>query len=97
MDEAEQALFLNVRRSKSDDSFLGQLLINKSKIEDRPLILNIPSDPNDANKNPGFRVFKKVKKEKKKNLSDYRKNICGYITKKIIREFVSPHYFTYVK
>ena len=44
----------------------------------------------------GFKVFRKIKKERKKNLSDYRKNICGYITKKIIREFVSPNYSAYV-
>lgn len=33
----------------------------------------------------GFKLCRKIKKEKKKNASDYRKNICGYITKKIIR------------
>lgn len=31
----------------------------------------------------------KIKKQKKKNPFDYRKNICGYITKKIIREFTN--------
>lgn len=30
-------------------------------------------------------------------MCDYRKNICGYITKKIIREFTSPVYSNYVK
>ena len=44
-----------------------------------------------------FSVFKRVKKEKKKNQSDYRKNICGYITKKIIREFVGPNYACHVQ
>ena len=32
----------------------------------------------------------KVIKEKKHNKCDYQKNICGYITKKIIREFSGP-------
>jgi hypothetical protein len=31
----------------------------------------------------------KENKEEKKNPFDYRKNICGYITKKVIREFTS--------
>lgn len=35
-------------------------------------------------------VFKKDNsKKKRKSKCDYRKNICGYITKKIIREFVN--------
>ena len=82
-------MFLNVRRSKSDDTFLGKLLISTEQVDRRQLILDI-QEPN--NNMAGFRVFKKPKKEKKKNQSDYRKNICGYITKKIIREFVSPNY-----
>ncbi len=45
----------------------------------------------------GFHVFKKIKKEKKRNMCDYRKNICGYITKKIIREFTGPNYVSLVK
>lgn len=40
----------------------------------------------------GLHVFKKVKKEKVRNKCDYDKNICGYITKKVIREFVSSNY-----
>lgn len=71
--------------------------MNKSEMEKRPLILNIPNDPDEPNNNnTGFKVFKKIKKERKKNQSDYTKNICGYITKKIIREFVSSNYFPYV-
>lgn len=39
------------------------------------------------------KVFKpKEKKVKTKKPCDYRKNICGYITKKIIREYLSPTY-----
>lgn len=30
-------------------------------------------------------------------MCDYRKNICGYITKKIIREFTGPNYVCLVK
>ena len=38
-------------------------------------------------------VFKpKEKKVRQKKPCDYRKNICGYITKKIIREYLSPTY-----
>jgi hypothetical protein len=37
-------------------------------------------------------LFKRVKKEKVKSKCDYDKNICGYITKKVIREFVSKAY-----
>ena len=44
-----------------------------------------------------FKLFRKIKKEKKKNESDYCKNICGYITKKIIRELCSPNYTSHVK
>lgn len=41
----------------------------------------------------GFQFCRKLKKnKKKKNASDYRKNICGYITKKVIREFTSQTY-----
>jgi hypothetical protein len=41
---------------------------------------------------PSLRIFKKVKKEKVRSRCDYDKNICGYITKKVIREFVSKNY-----
>ena len=38
-------------------------------------------------------MFKpKEKKPKSKKPCDYRKNICGYITKKIIREYLSATY-----
>jgi hypothetical protein len=37
-------------------------------------------------------VFRKIRKEKVKNRCDYDKNICGYITKKVIREFVGRNY-----
>jgi hypothetical protein len=33
----------------------------------------------------GLKIHGKNKKIKKKNPVDYKKNICGYITKKIIR------------
>lgn len=46
MDEAERELFLNVRRSKSDDSFLGKFILNKSEADKRPLILNINNQEN---------------------------------------------------
>lgn len=42
-------------------------------------------------------MVRRIKKLKKKNSSDYRKNICGYITKKVMREFVSWNYYEKVK
>jgi hypothetical protein len=39
-----------------------------------------------------LRLHNKIKKNKKKNPVDYKKNICGYITKKIIREFTSTDF-----
>lgn len=41
---------------------------------------------------PKIHVFRKVKKERVKSKCDYEKNICGYITKKVIREFLGPNY-----
>jgi hypothetical protein len=43
-------------------------------------------------KEGGLRVFKKIVKEKVKSKCDYDKNICGYITKKVIREFLGKNY-----
>ena len=41
-----------------------------------------------------LKIFKKKDKKKKiKGECDYKKNICGYITKKILREFAGPSYF----
>ena len=36
--------------------------------------------------------LKKITKSKTKIESDYKKNICGYITKKVIREFIYGNY-----
>jgi hypothetical protein len=39
------------------------------------------------------KIFKpKTKKPKQKKECDYRKNICGYITKKVIREYLGSTY-----
>lgn len=38
------------------------------------------------------KYIKKITKSKAKIESDYRKNICGYITKKVIREFIYGNY-----
>lgn len=37
-------------------------------------------------------MFRPIKKERVRNRCDYDKNICGYITKKIIREFIGKNY-----
>lgn len=100
MNEDEMEMFLNVRRSRSDESMLGRLFSQQIEAErPRPLIINmpIPTVQNPVNNASSFRLFRKIKKEKKKNQSDYCKNICGYITKKIIRELCSPNYATHVK
>ena len=59
---------------------------------ERPLIF--PYNPAQQEQNASCpKVFKpKEKKPKSKKPCDYRKNICGYITKKIIREYLSPTY-----
>ncbi len=94
-------LFLNVRRSRSDESLIGRLFSQPIEAErPRPLIISIPPPANDqsaTNNLSSFKLFRKIKKEKKKNESDYCKNICGYITKKIIRELCSPNYTNHVK
>ncbi len=62
------------------------------------IILSRPPNPLEAERVQmdsqvnGLRLFKKIKKEKVRNKCDYDKNICGYITKKVIREFVSKNY-----
>lgn len=101
MNEDEMAMFLNVRRSRSDESMIGKLFNQPIEAEkSRPLIISIPPptpDNNATNSMSSFKLFRKIKKEKKKNESDYCKNICGYITKKIIRELCSPNYANHVK
>lgn len=61
---------------------------NSKKYENRVLIpTTILVDPtnNSNKKKEGLRILRKIKKLKKKNPLDYRKNICGYITKKVMR------------
>lgn len=94
-------LFLNVRRSKSDESMMDKLFNHPMEPQrSRVLIINYPNAAHDnSSKSTGseFKLFRKIKKEKKKNESDYCKNICGYITKKIIRELCSPNYASHVR
>ena len=86
-DQIQVENFINPRKSKSDDLFLGPLIINKSEMEKRPLLFDMPPKSTDKSGPPeGISVFRKrPKRPKKRKLCDYRKNICGYITKKIIR------------
>lgn len=100
MNEDEMELFLNVRRSKSDESMIDKLFNHTLEPQkSRVLIINYPGITEESSKAPAadFKLFRKIKKEKKKNESDYCKNICGYITKKIIRELCSPNYSNHVK
>ena len=104
MNADQQALFLNISRSKSSDSFLGKLLPHANDVPDRSLVWEIPQPVQHQNiiisqENPqlepvreGVHVFKKIKKEKVRTKCDYDKNICGYVTKKVIREFVGTTY-----
>jgi hypothetical protein len=60
--------------------------------------LIFPYNPIATDQKEYSKIFKrKEKKVKVKKPCDYRKNICGYITKKIIREYLSPTYRTKVE
>jgi hypothetical protein len=73
MNEDQRALFLDIRKSRSNDSFLGPLIGTARDIEKRPLVLNLddfkpqPIHSNN-NENPqtfapiNVSIFKKVKK-----------------------------------
>lgn len=99
MNEDQQALFLNIQRSKSADSILGKLLPMAHEVPTRSLVIELPSrrpplepDPPQHPPPAQIHVFRKVKKERVRSKCDYEKNICGYITKKVIREFVGRNY-----
>ena len=79
-------------RQKSNDSIFGELIGGAPTYGERPLIF--PYNPVNTDQNTICpKVFKpKEKKPKTKKPCDYRKNICGYITKKIIREYLSATY-----
>lgn len=78
-------------RQKSNDSIFGELIGGAPTYGERPLIF--PYDPVGQTQTSCPKVFKpKEKKVKAKKPCDYRKNICGYITKKIIREYLSSTY-----
>ena len=90
-------LEFNIRRSKSDESIFGALNLSCPKIskreEDRSMLMTIESLIADKDSSSKTKVFKKtIKKSKSRMNRDYQKNICGYITKKIIREFGSDTY-----
>ena len=46
-DQIQVENFINPRKSKSDDLFLGPLIINKSEMEKRPLLFDMPPKSND--------------------------------------------------
>jgi hypothetical protein len=120
MNADQKAMFLNISRSKSADSFIGKFLPHPNEVLDRDrtlvwepilsltsnIILSRPQQPEgerpatgagtcvsgSGGGSGGLHVFKKIKKEKVRGKCDYDKNICGYITKKVIREFLSKNY-----
>lgn len=111
MNEDQQALFLNIQRSKSNDSVFGKLFLQAGDAPDRSLVWDsmphftnnivVPQtrsnptrekEPPEPPRADPIKIFKPVKKEKVHSRCDYDKNICGYITKKVIREFVSKNY-----
>lgn len=41
---------------------------------------------------PDGKLKRKISRSSKKRISNYKKNICGYITKKVLREYLSESY-----
>lgn len=41
---------------------------------------------------PDGKLRRKISRSSKKRISNYKKNICGYITKKVLREYLSGSY-----
>jgi hypothetical protein len=46
---------------------------------------NVNPNLNSNDLNPKLEKLRRIKRQKKKNSADYKKNICGYITKKVLR------------
>lgn len=101
MNADQKEMFLNISRSKSADSFIGKFLPHLNEVPDRDrslvwdlhsrtpniILSQLPHAEMEKVEQPaaGLRVFKKIKKAKVRSKCDYDKNICGYITKKVIR------------
>ena len=58
----------------------------------RSMINKEPPKQSTEPREEALKIFKPLKKEKVRSRCDYDKNICRYITKKVIREFVSKNY-----
>ena len=82
----EVELFLTLKQSKSSDSFLGKLKYKEPFEENKNMIFPDNRLVAKRHKHSGRRRRRGLKKKSK---PDYNKNICGYITKKILREFIS--------
>ena len=88
--EFDRGLSFSLKRSRSDESFFGILQRKESENDKKFLVLKIEDACNMKNESKETqKCFKTEKRISKKNKPDYNKNICGYITKKIIREFIS--------
>ena len=78
-------MFLNVRRSRSrSEESNFKITYREQEPERKNLILKIGDACTMKNDNLDQTIFS-TKKISKKPKPDYNKNICGYITKKIIR------------
>lgn len=86
MNDDQQALFLNISRSRSSDSFLGKLLPHPSDVPDRSLVWDVPFATTNRHSNflmvpegekekereeKEVRVFRKIRKEKVRGRCDY--------------------------
>lgn len=63
--------------------------MNEGSTSNKPLTLNdiiSRTSPKNNKHKPGSKLRRKISKSNRaKKISSYRKNICGYITKKVIR------------
>lgn len=93
----EVDLYLNLNRSSSMEGGpqnMQNFNAEGEKKESPPLTLEDASTiKNDSTE---FDPQKINGKKGKKNNSDYKKNICGYITKKIVREFIGKNFREHV-
>lgn len=86
-----------IERTTSRASLFGSLF--KSEQNDKSLILTIGELGTAEECCKTLKIFKKRKAptKGKTTKAEYRKNICGYITKKVIREFSSSVYIWKVR
>lgn len=102
--DPQSDILQKMHRCRSDGFVSGGMLPTNLLITQPPTSsLTIPTTiivnkQSNQNRGGGVPVLSKIRKmKKKKGTSDYRKNICGYITRKVIREFTNVTYYQKVK